>query len=224
MSETSTSRVRIKICGITRPQDAQAAARAGADAIGMILYPPAGRNVSLGRAREIMSVLPPYVTPVGVFVEAEPEEILDTAAQLGLRTVQLNGEQTLEEIEELEGLAVIKAIRISPDGLPEKREELKKSLPANLVGLVLEPGGTGQAGGTGVANFWDAIAKAIEAGAYKAMPPLIAAGGLKSETVGDVVRQIKPYAVDVSSGVEDSLGVKSVAKIEQFIAEVRKES
>jgi phosphoribosylanthranilate isomerase len=214
-------RVRIKICGVTRVQDAQAAAEAGADAIGMIFHPPAPRNISLGRAREIIATLPPFVTPVGVFVDAETEEILDTAAQLGLRTVQLNGEQTFEDVAELEGLLVIKAIRIAADGLPENGSELKAGPPLNLAGFVLEPAKTGQPGGSGVSNYWSAIEKAIAGGAYRAFAPLIAAGGLNPENVAEVVRAIRPYAVDVSSGVEEALGVKSTAKIEQFVREVR---
>jgi phosphoribosylanthranilate isomerase len=212
-------RVRVKICGVTRAEDAAAAALADADAIGMIFYPPAPRNISLDRARAVLSVLPPFVTPVGVFVDAQADEILDTAAQLGLRTVQLNGEQSPEDVAELEGLSVIKAVRVSPETLSHELSRWRKA-PPNLVGLVMEPAGTGQAGGSGVANDWSAIRAAIDAGEFKELPPLIAAGGLTPESVGQVVRLIRPFAVDVSSGVEESLGIKSHQKIEQFIQAV----
>jgi phosphoribosylanthranilate isomerase len=215
-------RTRIKICGVTRPQDAEAAAIAGADAIGMIFHPPAPRNISMDRARMIMHVLPQFVTPVGVFVDTEAQEILDTAAELGLRNVQLNGEQTADDIAELEGLLVIKSIRVAPDNIGKQLDQFRKTPPANLIGFVLEPANTGQPGGSGVANNWAAIADEIAAGTFKNLPPLIAAGGLKPENVGDVIRQIRPFAVDVSSGVEESLGIKSSEKIQQFVREVRR--
>ena len=215
------SRVRIKICGVTRPQDALAAADAGADAIGMIFYPPAPRNISLGRAREILSVLPPFVSPIGVFAEALTDEILDTAAQLGLRTVQLNGDQSPDEVAELEGVSVLKAIRVSPDSLRSQTELWRSALPRNLIGIVLEPGHSKERGGSGVANDWTTVIREIEAGSFKGLPPIIAAGGLKPETVGEVVRTLRPFAVDVSSGVEESLGIKSAEKIAAFVEEVR---
>ena len=215
------SRVRIKICGVTRAQDAAAAADSGADAIGMIFHPPAPRNISTDRAREILAALPPFVTPVGVFVDSAAEEILDVAALLGLRTVQLNGEHTPDDVAELEGLIVIKAVRVTREGLQRQLSLWRSLRPRNLTALVMEPGNTGEAGGSGVANDWPAIAAAISASDFADLPPLIAAGGLKADTVADVVRQLHPYAVDVSSGVEESLGVKSASKINEFVRAVR---
>ncbi len=169
-----------------------------------------------------MYVLPPFVTPVGVFVDMEPQEILDTAAELGLRNVQLNGEQSADDIAELEGLLVIKSLRVEPDNLSRQLEQFRKTAPPNLVGFVLEPANTGQPGGSGVVNNWDAVTEAIATGAFNNLPPIIAAGGLKPESVADVVRQIRPFAVDVSSGVEESLGIKSAEKIARFAEEVRR--
>src|SRR4051795_10716213 len=100
-------RTRIKICGVTRVEDALAAARAGADAIGVVFHPPAPRFVPVERVKEILAVLPPFIMPVGVFVDADPREILDFAAQLRLRAVQLNGHEPPEEIAALRGLSVI---------------------------------------------------------------------------------------------------------------------
>lgn len=214
-------RTRIKICGVTRAEDAAAAAAAGADAIGMIFHPPAPRNISVDRARQIVAALPPFVTPVGVFVDAASEEVLDTAAQLGLRTVQLNGDQAADDVAELEGLSVIKAIRVSRATLRDELAKWKRERPVNLAAFVMEPANTGHAGGSGVANDWSAIADEIAAGTFKDLPPIIAAGGLKPETVAEVVKTIRPFAVDVSSGVEQSLGVKSREKIHQFVAAVR---
>src|SRR5204863_7906337 len=103
-------RTRVKICGITRPDDAIAAAKYGADAIGVVLHPRAPRNVSIEAAREILAALPPFVTPVLLFVDQPPQAVLDRAAALNVRHVQLHGEETPEEIAELAGLTVIKAI------------------------------------------------------------------------------------------------------------------
>src|SRR5437762_324679 len=139
------ARTRIKICGVTRVEDAVAAARAGADAIGLIFHAPAPRFVPVERVREILAAIPPFVTPVGVFVNADPREILDFAA----------------------------------------------------------------------------IREHQDAGEFDDLPPLIAAGGLTPQNVADVVRQLGPWAVDVSSGVESKLGMKSREKIEDFVAAVR---
>jgi phosphoribosylanthranilate isomerase len=210
------ARTRVKICGVTRPEDAAAACRHGADAIGIILHRASARNVPLDRAREIMAVLTPFVTPVGVFVDARVQEILDTAATLGLRTVQLNGEQSPEDVAELEGLGVIRSIRVARGRLAAEVERWKAARLANLMGVVLEPAGTDQPGGSGVENNWDEVVAAKEKGVFDSVA-LIAAGGLKPESVADVIRRVQPYAVDVSSGVEVLKGVKSDEKIAAFI-------
>ena len=217
-------RTRIKICGIMRPEDAAAAAAAGADAIGMAFYAKAARNVSIERAKEIFSILPPFVSAVGIFVDAEAAHILDVANTLGLRLVQLNGHEPPVLLTELRGLHAIKAVRVD-ERLPEtlaiwRRATVEMNL-ANLRGIVLETGNTREAGGTGVPNDWAAIQRHRDAGAIEGLPQLIAAGGLTPETVGDVVRSLRPWAVDVSSGVESSKGVKSVEKIQAFIRAVR---
>ena len=215
------SRVRVKICGVMRPEDASAACRRGADAIGMIFHSASPRNISVDRARQILSAMAPFVTPVGVFVDAQPQEILNAAATLGLRTVQLNGDQTADGIAQLRGLSVLRAVRVTRGGLVEQLQSLRRNIAshelAHLTGILLEPGGTKLPGGTGVANDWEEVIAAQAAGAFAGLPPLIAAGGLRPEPVADVVRSVHPYAVDVISGVESSPGVKSEAAIEQFI-------
>ena len=218
-------RVRVKICGVMRSDDAAAACRCGADAIGMIFHPASPRNISIAKAREILATVEPFTTPVGVFVDAQPREILDVCATLGLRTVQLNGQQTPEDIADLRGLKVLRAVRVTRGGLTAQLDDWRRAIASrslpHLVGLVMEPGGTTRPGGTGVANDWDEVLSAQEAGAFVDLPPLIAAGGLRPETVADVVRRVQPYAVDVSSGVEQSLGEKSEALIRQFIEAAR---
>jgi phosphoribosylanthranilate isomerase len=210
------SRTRVKICGVTRPEDAAAACKHGADAIGIVLHPASARNVPLDRARQIIAAVTPYVTPVGVFAGATVQEILDTAATLGLRTVQLNGEQTPQDVAELQGLNVIKAIRVARGQLAGEVARWKAARLPNLAAVILEPAGTAQPGGTGVENNWDEVVAAKEKEVFDGVT-LIAAGGLKPETVAEVIRRVQPYAVDVSSGVEVLKGIKSEEKIQAFI-------
>jgi len=214
------ARVRVKICGITRPEDAAAACGRGADAIGLVFDAAQARYVPIDRAREIIAALSPFVTPVGLFVNTAAQAILDTTATLGIRTVQLNGEETPEFVAELAGLSVIRAIRVIRGQLQQSLAIWREQRPPNLIGVVLEPGGTKVPGGSGVANDWEEVISAQRAGAFGEIP-VIAAGGLKPETVAQVVREVQPYAVDVSSGVESALREKSEEKIGAFIQAVR---
>ena len=212
-------RTRVKICGVMRPEDAAAACARGADAIGMIFDPASPRNIPIDRARLVMERVAPFVTPVGVFVDACAAQIKEAAAALGLRVVQLNGNQTPADVAALAPLRVIKAIRVVRGGLAAALTPWVGV--TNLIGLVMEPGGTNEPGGTGVANDWAEVIEAQRAGAFANLPPLIAAGGLTPENVGEVVRTVRPFAVDVSSGVEVERGVKSPEKTAAFIRNVR---
>ncbi len=222
------TRTRIKICGVTHPDDARAAANAGADAIGIVFHPPSRRYVSLHDARAILDALPAFVTPVGLFVDAEPDGILQTERELHLRHVQLHGHETPADVEALRGLVVIKAVRADPkhfaSSLATWRAAIQQRGLFHLRGIVLETAGPADApGGSGVVNDWSLIEERCAAGDFQHLPPIIAAGGLRPETVGDVVRRLRPWAVDVSSGVEPSPpGRKSVQLIQHFIEEVRK--
>jgi phosphoribosylanthranilate isomerase len=212
-------RTRIKICGVMRPEDAAAACARGADAIGMIFHPASPRNISIERARLVMEQVAPFVTPVGVFVDASAAQIKDVAAALGLRVAQLNGKETPADVAALAPLRVIKAIRVM-------RGELQAALTpwhgvVNLIGVLMEPGATDEPGGTGVANDWAEVIAAQRAGAFANLPALIAAGGLRPENVADVVKNVRPFAVDVSSGVEVERGEKSKEKIAAFVRNVR---
>lgn len=216
-------RTRVKICGITRPEDAAAAAAAGADAIGMVFYAPAPRNISIERAKKILAVLPPFVSAVGLFVDAPSDEIRRVAEQLHLRHIQLHGHEPPVRVAELRGLCVIKAMRVDArfgETLAAWRRASAELNLTNLSGIVLETGNTPEAGGTGATNDWAAVQRQRNAGGFEGLPPLIAAGGLTPATVGDVVRTLRPWAVDVSSGVESSKGSKSSEKIQQFIRAV----
>jgi phosphoribosylanthranilate isomerase len=208
-------RTRVKICGITRPEDALAAANLGADAIGMVFYKAAQRCVSNEMACAILRVLPPFVTPVGLFIDATAAEITETVRRLGLRHVQLHGNESPQMLAALRGYAIIKAIRVTADGLGT---ELSKWREAS--GIVLETASAAM-GGSGVENDWGAIARQANAGAFANAPPMIAAGGLTPQNVASVVRELRPWAVDVSSGVEHVRGQKSPELIQAFVAAVR---
>ncbi|MGH7214875.1 MAG: phosphoribosylanthranilate isomerase [Tepidisphaeraceae bacterium] len=218
-------RTRIKFCGVTCTDDALLAARAGADAIGLVFYPKAKRRVSTDDAAKILEVLPPFVTPVGLFVDAAPGMVLKTARLLGLRHVQLHGHETPETVAQLAPLCVIKAVRVEKDRLCEEldrwRDALHRLRLSHLRGFVLETGNTKEAGGTGVENDWATVKAFQDRGAFDGLPYLITAGGLTPQNVGDVVRTIRPWAVDVSTGVEGSPGRKSAEKLEAFARAVR---
>jgi len=217
---TNPTAPRIKICGITRVEDALAAAQHGADAIGLVMHREAKRHVPMALARQIVGALPPFVTPVALFVDAPTDEIVQTARELGVRHVQLHGHELPDEIGPLAPLRVIKAVRVTRLGFKDELARWR-SVASNLAGIVLETPTSKGAGGTGVANDWDFIESAMAAGDFRDVPNVIAAGGLRPETVGDIVRRIRPWAVDVSSGVETSLGTKADAKIEAFCRSVR---
>ena len=216
---------RIKICGVRQPQDAIAAARAGADAIGMVFYPQAKRRISIEVARQILHALPAFVTPVALFVDQEVDEILHVASSLRIRHVQLHGHETPPTVAALRELTVLKALRASRQTLAAELDlwrESRESLDlAHLQGFVLETPAGAAVGGTGVENDWEAIAAAQRSGAFDGLPSIIAAGGLRPENVGEVIRRIRPYAVDVSSGVEAAFGEKSAEMIDAFVAAVR---
>jgi phosphoribosylanthranilate isomerase len=220
-----THRTRIKICGVCRPEDALLAARLGADAVGMVFHAPASRTICVERAREILALLPPFVTPVGLFVDQSPESVLRTAREIGLRHVQLHGDESPDVIAAVAPLRVIKAIKVERGRFEETlnswRAAIRNHKLANLAGFVLETAGTAKPGGTGVANDWETVAAAQRAGAFDGLPAIIAAGGLRPETVGNLVATVRPYAVDVSSGVEETLGKKSETKLRAFVEAVR---
>jgi phosphoribosylanthranilate isomerase len=216
-------KTRIKICGVTRVIDAVAAVRAGADAVGMVLYPKARRCIDVATAREIVAALPAFVTPVGLFVDQGVEEVRGTAEAVGLRCVQLHGRETAADVAALAGFAVLKAIRADRATLAGELASWRAAVAgglSNLKGLVLETPADAP-GGTGMENDWAVILELQRAGAFDGLPPLIAAGGLRPENVGGVVERLRPYAVDVSSGVEGAtFGEKSAERIRAFVAAV----
>jgi phosphoribosylanthranilate isomerase len=216
-------RTRIKICGITRPEDAALAVSAGADAVGLIFYPQARRAVTLDRAREILTVLPPFVTPVALFINQAPDLIQATLSDLPIRHVQLHGDEPPADVAALPQFHVLKALkadrRTFEPALGQWRDAIRSLKLTNLQGLVLETP-TAAPGGTGIANDWTYLADCRKRGCFEGLPPLIAAGGLTPGSVADVIRALRPYAVDVSSGVESTFGQKDPTLVRAFIAAV----
>ncbi len=198
-------RTRVKICGITRPEDGLAAARAGADAIGLVFYPKSPRAVTIERAREIMHVLPPFVAAVGLFVNARPAEIRVVLAELAIDLLQFHGDESPEECRGY-GRPYIKALAMAPG--VDVAEYARRY--ADSAGLLLDTHREGVRGGTGEVFDWARAPSGLD-------KPIILAGGLTPENVTEAVRQVWPYGVDVSSGVESSKGIKDAARIEAFI-------
>ncbi len=200
--------VRIKICGITNKEDALAAAHLGADALGFI-FAPSPRKISAERAREIIKALPPFIKTVGVFVDEDPERVSTIAAMCGLDVLQLHGSESIDYCSSFDR-RVIKAVRLrSRDDL----ENLSKYV--NVVdALLLDTYVPNKLGGTGITFDWKL---AVEARRYGR---IILAGGLNPENVAAAISMVKPYAVDASSGLEQSPGVKDREKMAQFIREV----
>jgi len=209
-------RTRIKFCGITSAADAVAAADAGADAVGINFCPASSRCVSHGIAGAIVAALPPWVTPVGLFVDAPAEQVKSVADAGGLTHVQLHGHEPPEFVRKLPAhLRVTKVVHVSPG----VRMMLDTWRGVRLAAILLETH-SAAAGGSGIENDWTAIAELQEAGAFDGLPPIILAGGLHAQNVGAVVRRLRPYAVDVSSGIEQSKGIKSAEKMRAFVRAV----
>ncbi|MFP5414198.1 MAG: phosphoribosylanthranilate isomerase [Gammaproteobacteria bacterium] len=196
---------RIKICGITREADAQAAADAGADAIGLVFHPASPRCVSLAMAASIVRIVGPFVTTVGLFVDAAPERVREVLADTGVHLLQLHGSETPDYCAQF-GVPYIKALRMAP-GLDAAAASA--SYPA-AAGLLFDAWDPLVAGGTGAGFDWSRLPALGQR-------PLILAGGLAPANVAAAVRQVRPYAVDVSSGVETAPGIKDSRLMRDFI-------
>ncbi|HEY5316033.1 MAG TPA: phosphoribosylanthranilate isomerase [Pirellulales bacterium] len=211
---------RIKICGITNPADVAAAAEAGADAIGLNFCAASKRCIDLARAEKIIAVLPAHVAKVGVFADMQPAEMIEIAERLGLDMLQLHGRETPADLAMLGGHALIKAFGCGPSGHAAVLAYLADCQQAGArPGMVLlDAESAGQLGGTGRLADWPAArAYASEAG----VPPLVLAGGLTAENVGEAIRAVRPAAVDTASGVERSPGLKDADKLARFVTAAR---
>jgi phosphoribosylanthranilate isomerase len=203
-------RTRIKICGITRVEDAADAVRFGADAIGLVFYPPSPRAVSLAQAKAIVKSIPPFVTVVGLFVNQDRTTIEQCIDEVQIDLLQFHGDESaqacsgytrpwIKAIPMREGIDIIEVEQIYRDA----------------TGLLLDTYKAGVPGGTGERFDWQRIPPSLAS-------RIILAGGLDAQNVVKAIRQVRPYAVDVSGGVERSKGIKDAAKIEAFIAGVKR--
>jgi phosphoribosylanthranilate isomerase len=213
--------LRIKICGITTPEDARLAVLAGADAIGLV-FAESPRQVDVRQARRIVAALPPFVTPVGVFVNAGVASIKRTAAAVGLHAVQLHGDEEAEMISALAPLGVIRAVRVRDKGFVRRVRTLCETSKRRPAAILLDAFSLDRAGGTGRQFDWNLVVGAQQAGVLDDAPPIILAGGLTPANVGRAVRLVRPHAVDVSGGVEMIPGRKDADKVEQFIYAARR--
>lgn len=201
-------RTRIKICGITRPQDGVAAARAGADAIGLVFYPPSPRFLSAERAREIRDALPPFVQAVALFVNADAAQVAQVIGRVHPSLLQFHGEETPEFCGQF-GVPYVKACRVA-----QGVDLLEYLRPFSAASGWLLDAHVAEYGGVGASFDWSRVPATLAR-------PLVLSGGLTRGNVGAAVRRVKPWAVDVSSGVESAKGIKDAALIEAFITEVR---
>lgn len=203
-------RTRVKICGITRAEDAVAAAHCGADAIGLVFYPKSARYVDIEQAHGIMAVLPPFVTRVGLFVNPDNAQVEAVLQALALDLLQFHGEEDAEFCRSF-GRPYIKAVRMREGtDLPAMEQQY-----ASASALLLDSYHAQQAGGSGESFNWNRVPSGLS-------KPIILAGGLSAANVAMAIATVQPYAVDVSSGVESSPAIKDVDLIAAFIREVNK--
>ena len=201
-------RTRIKICGITRAEDAHAAARGGADAIGLVFYPPSPRYLSIERAVELRDALPPFVQTVALFVNPDAPQVAQVLQRVRPGVLQFHGEETPEFCAQF-GVPFVKACRMRPGG-----DALEYLRPFSRAAAWLFDSHVPEYGGVGE-GFDLSLMPVVKE------KPVILSGGLSPANVAEAIRRVRPWGVDVSSGVESAKGVKDAAKIAAFIAEVR---
>ena len=203
---------RIKVCGITRPDDAIAAAAAGVDAIGCIFYPASPRGVDTDEAKRVLAALPPFVSPIAVVVDPE-DELLDAIMAIGgFSAIQFHGDELPSRCEAV-GLPYIKAVRVREQGDVERAVEAH----SNAQAFLLDTYRPGLKGGTGERFDWSLIP--LELGSR-----IVLSGGLSAANVAEAIDVVRPYAVDVSSSVESQPGLKDHQKINDFVREVKRVS
>jgi len=200
-------RTRVKICGITRPSDARAAAEAGADAIGLVFYPRSPRFLSVERALEIRDALPPFVQTVALFVNPDAAQVAQVIGRVKPALLQFHGDESPRFCGEF-GVPYVKACRV-------KRgvSALEYLRPFSQAAAWLFDSHVPEYGGVGESFDWSLVPKTDK--------PVVLSGGLSAANVAEAIRRVKPWGVDVSSGVESAKGIKDAAKIAAFVAEVR---
>ncbi|MBD3641598.1 MAG: phosphoribosylanthranilate isomerase [Marinobacter sp.] len=201
---------RVKICGLTRPEDVSAAISCGADALGFVFYEPSPRSVSPAHAAALVRDIPPFVQAVGLFVNPAREFVEQVLSEVPLDLLQFHGDETPEFCRSF-GRRWIKAIRVREEGQIESAFQDYR----DAAGLLVDAWVPDKFGGTGQSFNWQLIPE-------NRPMPLVLAGGLSSDNVSRAVTQVKPWAVDVSGGVERSKGIKDIQKISDFIKEVHR--
>jgi phosphoribosylanthranilate isomerase len=203
--------IRIKICGITRLAEAEWAGASGADAIGLVFYPQSSRYVTAEKASKIIRLMPPFITPVGLFVNESLATIHQIAHQTNIQCAQLHGQETPEFCEKLE-IPHIKALPVKNDacGMSQTAERYQSA-----QGIMADTYDPNKHGGTGRTFNWHQLDQ------KRLNKPVILAGGLNAENVQSAIETVRPYGVDVSSGVEKRQGVKDGDKIAQFCYKAR---
>jgi phosphoribosylanthranilate isomerase len=215
---------RIKICGITRPEDAMGAIDAGADAIGLNFYRASPRFVEVAAARQILDVVRGRALAVGVFVDAPPEQVCAITSELGLGLVQLSGNDSAAQVQAIKALLgetpIMQAVRVGPQGDGEVLAHLSacRNLDCLPRMILWDAYDATQFGGTGRVADWQSAARCA---AHQDFPPLVLAGGLRPENVAASIRAVRPRGVDTASGVEVRPGVKDFEKMRSFVAAAR---
>ena len=212
-------RTRIKICGLTRAQDVRAAVEAGADALGFVFYPKSPRYVTPSQAAALIATVPPFVTTVGLFVNAEAAQLREIVAEAPVSLLQFHGDETVEHSAALAAAVnrpFIRAMRIGSTTLAADLIEYAQAYQAGshlFSGLLLDTLVEAY-GGSGKVFDWSLIPKELA-------PQVVLSGGLSVHNATDAVKRVRPFAVDISSGVEQDKGIKDAAKIRAFIAAIR---
>lgn len=199
---------RVKICGLTRHDDALLAVQLGAAAIGLVFWPSSPRVVSLDQARDVVRDLPKHVTRVGVFVNASPSEVASIVSAVNLDAIQLQGDEAIADYDSIPA-RIVRAMPLES----EDDVAVASGLPSQVTVLV-DAADRARRGGTGQRANW------VHAAALAERRPIMLAGGLSADNVADAVRNVRPWAVDVSSGVEDAPGIKSADRLRAFFAAV----
>ena len=203
-------RTRIKICGMTRREDIEAAARLGVDAIGLVFYPQSTRYLTTARARELASAAPAFVTVTGLFLDPAGEDVEKVLASVRIDLLQFHGDEPPDFCRAF-GRAYIKAV---PMGSGVDVSDYAHRYQ-DAAALLLDSHAQGQQGGTGTSFVWSNIRQAVRL-------PVILAGGLRADNVAAAIQAVRPYGVDVASGVESAPGIKDSAKMNAFVREVHR--
>ena len=215
-----TYRTRIKICGLTRKEDVETVVRAGADALGFVFYPRSPRFVTPDKAAELSTQVPAFVSTVGLFVNADCCDVENAARLAHLSLLQFHGDESPQACHEAAlaaGLPFIRVFRVRPDTTPDdllQYERIYRNASPFFKGLLLDTW-TDAYGGAGRVFDWSLVSKEIG-------PRVVLSGGLNAQNVAGAIARLRPFAVDVSSGVEAARGIKDAVKVHAFIRAVRK--